>query len=324
MTYDPKTFAWWKDALAGKSPPIHNDQAMQGYYAFRPSKNAPPLPVALWYSKDGELLCKIGADPHRHGLEIWLGCARNPIPYDVYQNVLAGGEWPNEIRIETATGSESSMTSGKRANGNGEDAGLGHNSGDDYTALTGNIKEWVQQGQKIVKKGAPDTKAEADAASDVATKLVELSQEADNARIAEGRPHFDRYREINGKWNEFISDAKQVSRDLKTLVGIFIKKENERLREEARKVQEAATAAGASEEVTIAAPEVRVGTRKAISMVSQTYVEISDRKKVFEYLAAMEQPPQDVMEAVEKACLRLLKASVQVPGAKLETRKVAR
>jgi hypothetical protein len=328
-TFDPKAFDWWKAKLAGEDVPIHADQAMQGFYAYKPDKKKPPMPVAFWYDRGGELLCHLDGKPFRNGIEIWLGCSRNPISHAVYKSVLAGEGWPEEIRITTEDGKQdSTMSSG---------SGIGHNSGDapgDFTALTGNMREWIDKAGKVIKAGVPKTKEDADAVSDLATKLVELSGEADKNRLAETKPLRDKVDEINAKWNAAINEAKKVAKDLKTLVGIYIVEENKR-RNAAVEAARAAAAAELAKNSTETAPAdmpaidieaapVRTGTRKAVSMVNEQFVVIDDRAKVFAYFAALETPPQDIMDAIERRTFGLLKNGASVPGARLDSRQKAR
>lgn len=308
--YKPHEFAWWKDARAGKKVPMH-DVPMQGFYAYRPSKNAAPLPVAIWYSKDGELLGTVGAEngkprPFRNIAEIWVSVMRHHIDHDVFKDVVAGKPWPNEIIVRFDDGrSESSMT--------------GRNAASDETEMLGNIEEWSRQAEKALKKGIPENQEEADTVSDIATKLIDYCNEANARRLALTKPFRDAEDQVNAKWMPPIRGGKKLGGDLKTLLNLYMVAERKRRAEEAKKIAEQA-----GEGVAVVEAPVRVGTRKTVSIVKETFVVIEDRGKVMGYLAGMENMPQDVLDAIERATLRLLRAGISVPGAKLDTREKAR
>lgn len=316
MAYDKTETNWWRDALDGKTPPIHFDTPMRGFYAYRPGRDKELIAVAIWY-KDGDLKCTLNKQPVNYGLDVWTGCARHPIEYKVYTDVIEGQPWPNEIRAEMADGStQSTMTSA---------APVGHNSGDasdQFSVLTGNIEEWIRQADKALKGGPPKTKDEADKFADLATKLGDLVKEADAKRIDESKPFHDQWKEINARWNKYINPADPVIKKLKAAIGIFQKAERDRREAAAREAQEKAAEQGV--ELNIEAGPVRVGTRRAVTTVKRQVVEISDIKKAAAYFLDQETVPPLLVETIEKLAYHILKAGVKVPGAKLETKDVTR
>lgn len=309
--YDPATFEWWEDALEGVKPPIH-DIPMQGYFALKRSAKAVPEPVAIWY-KDGKVLSLVGGE--RIKVE-WLSVARNPIPFDVYEDVLAGKPWPHEIIIERADGST--------------DSTVGANATNDDEQLLGNIEEWTERGRKALKQGRVDTKEEADALTDIASKLTELCSEADKRRLERTKPHREAEAEINAKFNGKIKPASPVAKDLKTKAGVWLSAEKKRREDEAKALAEKLAAEqpagedGAAPTVTVTAAPVKVGTRgKSLAGYNVTFVEYDKndpdaRAKAAAYLLTKNVP--DFLEALDKAALRLLRAGDTIPGAKVGTR----
>lgn len=318
MDYAKEKFDWWRDKRAGKTVPLH-DIPMQGYYAWRPSKNQPPLPVAIWYNKNGDLCVKVGSEMKANGASYWLGCMRNDISYEVYKDVAQAGQpWPNELVFEAADGStESTMA--------------GHNSGDDDETLRENIREWTERARRALKKGNPETQAEADIIADLATKLHEMSEEGAQRRVKEGKPHFEAHREITGKWNAFISPAEEEVKRLKAAGAVFARAEKKRREDEAREAARVAKEAGQDPAgITVTAAPVRMGTRgKAVTMVKQSYVDYGEDKRKgvaagFAFLGALENVPPDVMDVVDKALKRILTSGIPIPGLKLGSRDVPR
>lgn len=313
--YDKTKFDWWKDSLAGKKPPMHADSPMQGYYAYRSSEKAKVQPVAFWYNANGEMLCKLGHTGVDYGLDIWMGAGRNPITHKVYTEVLGTGVWPHEIQIVTEDGKTQSTL----------DRGMGDNSGDKFTELKGDIENWAREAEKLKKKGPPENQTDADKMADVATKIADFQREADKLREIEKKPHWDAGKAVDAKWRPVIEKA-DIFKDLKALIDTFIRKENAKRAEEARKLQEKLNAEGAGETagVTISTVRATAGTRKTVSSVKKKVVKFTDIKAAALFLASMEEPPVDFMDVLSKRCYQLMNAGMKVPGAELETVESAR
>lgn len=309
--FDPKTFAWWKAALAGKEVPMHLKEAHQGYYAYRPSEKAVPLPVALWYDKGtGLLRCKIGdAIAPKPGIEYWPMVMRNPITFAIYESVMKGEPWPNEIRFETADGgTQSSM--------------IGHNSGDDDETLFGNIAEWKQRLAKAMKTPIK-TQEDADALADIATKLRELKDEADKRRKETTKPLRDEVDSINDRYNKHIEPAAFVVSSALASVKKWVREEKDRQAAALKAAKAAAKSAGV-EMPEVQAANVSAGTRKKVVTFFKDVAVIEDWPKVMASIAALDAIPNDVQTVITAAAERLLKAGVKVPGAKLEKKEFGR
>jgi hypothetical protein len=306
MNYQKDDWQWWRDNLAGKTVPMH-DVPMQGFYALKRSSKAAPEPVAVWY-KGGAVNMKVGNDLKT--VE-WVWIARNPIPHDVYKAVMAGEPWPHEVRITLADGSV--------------DSTLGSNTAGEDRDVLDDVDEWTRRADAAKKKGAPDTQEDADALSDIATKLAELKDAADKKRLATTKPLRDRVDEINEDFNKKIRPATIAVADLKTLIGIFQKKERDRRAAEAKVAEEAAKAAGA-ENVTIAAAPVRSGTRgKSVSLVKVAvvkYDESGGAMKAAQHL--VETAHEGFRTELDRIVLYLLRAGAKVPGATLDYEERAR
>jgi len=303
--YDPKKWDWWKDALAGKPVPLHADKAMQGYYAFRTASKQMPIPMAIWYVGD-ELKCKIGDTMQPDGIQYWLNAMRTPITHHTYKAVMAGEPWPEEIRITRSDGSTDSTM-------------VGHNAADDDEKIFGDIQEWMDMAARALKKGTPETQADADALSDIATKLRDLCNEADERRLRTTKPLRDKVEEINGIYNDRIRPGKQKATDCLTAVNVYIKAEQKKREEEAKKLRDLAAQQGIDPAVISDEPvKVRTGTRKTVSTVSRQVLSITDYPAVMTDLAKRN-PPSAFTEAMERWVFMLMKAGEKVPGAKLET-----
>lgn len=317
MTYNKAEWQWWKDSLAGKNPPMHANTPMQGYYAYRASANAPVQPVAFWY-KDDVMLCKVGKTNVDYGLDVWMGAGRNPITYADYKLVAIEDQpWPHEIIIVDADGKEQSSLQ----------RGMGDNIGDDpFIVISGNIDNWVATAEKLKKKGPPKTQVEANAISDVATKLAELQKEATAARVTEKEPHKQKVEEVDGKWMPVVRKA-EVYKDLKALIQKFLNAEDARRVAEAKKLQDELNKDKPDDGgtgVVVQAQRATAGTRRSVTMVKRKVVKFTDLKKTAEYFASMEEPPAAFIEAMTTNAYRILMAGAPVPGAKLEEKEFVR
>ena len=78
---DPYKF--WKDSLAGKNPPIVNEQLECGFYRMRagPRDNKWWVGVAIFANDDAGLICLIGNEPQSkdRAIEQWPWFAANPV-----------------------------------------------------------------------------------------------------------------------------------------------------------------------------------------------------------------------------------------------------
>jgi hypothetical protein len=336
MVFDPKTFDWWEAALESKAdttgqtpyPPIYNDTPMTGTYVLRPSKTEMPKAVIFWYgSQTGALLCKIDGQSVKYGLDIWTKCARAPLEREIYDGVITGAPWPEEIRLESG---DSTMT-----------AGPGHNSGDtekDLASLKGNVDEWIDRIKKAVKLGTPATQADADAVADLGTKLGDLLSDAEDKRKSITDPLYKVWKDEMGKW-EWITPSKTYVANAKGLANAFIQAETKRRKDEADAINAKAAEAAAAEAAKAGKPApaeavapvatvqpvtVRAGTRKTVVSAKRKVVKFDDFKAAAAFFCAMDPVPPGILEAVKYSTLQLLNAGVKVPGATIDTETFGR
>lgn len=83
-------FAWWRAALAGERPPIHDGEPQIGFYQRRLIKGGPMVPCAIRRNEDGVIVCEINGkatDPD----EAWTWLAAQPISQTDYRYMIARG-----------------------------------------------------------------------------------------------------------------------------------------------------------------------------------------------------------------------------------------
>jgi hypothetical protein len=88
-------FQFWRDALAGKSPPMDANTPQPGYYRKRAHKSGPWIPVAIW-RKNGDLVARVG-DKWDSASEIWTWVAGNPVSKNDAKYAFENGNiWPTD------------------------------------------------------------------------------------------------------------------------------------------------------------------------------------------------------------------------------------
>lgn len=96
------TSRWWRDACAGKRPPIRDGEPQPGFYQVKRVKRGPWLPARIWQVEhrneegdleaDVELHCEIAgekADPYQE----WPYLAKQPIHKLAFETLSADLKW---------------------------------------------------------------------------------------------------------------------------------------------------------------------------------------------------------------------------------------
>jgi hypothetical protein len=103
---DDDLYRWWRDALAGLDPPMHENEPQCGYFAIRLRKDGVEVPVRIWMDQDidpitGELCadeylrCTVLHDA-RDVYETWLWCCASPITKEQFDYLHARYVWHAE------------------------------------------------------------------------------------------------------------------------------------------------------------------------------------------------------------------------------------
>lgn len=101
-TPDAAAFRWWRDALAGRNPPIHDSDPQPGFYKRKLIKGGPFVPARIWIERhvdaDGLLTrqevirCEIG-DRAADAADQWSYLADNPITEADYRYMRDAAAW---------------------------------------------------------------------------------------------------------------------------------------------------------------------------------------------------------------------------------------
>ena len=105
---DPyEDYQWWRDALAGKNPPLHDGEPHVGWYKTKEFRGGPWLPCVIWRQSEvcpetGELL----SDETLHALKgeapadpraLWSWVCGSPISHEDYELLTRSTETTTDL-----------------------------------------------------------------------------------------------------------------------------------------------------------------------------------------------------------------------------------
>lgn len=90
-------YAWWRAALAGENPPIHDGDPQCGWFKRRLYRDGPWLHAVIWRASDGNIYCQVGGK-NKDAREAWNWLASNPITVEEYREIQSG-EQPEAFDI---------------------------------------------------------------------------------------------------------------------------------------------------------------------------------------------------------------------------------
>lgn len=296
MTEVADQYSFWRKRIAGEQPPIHDGEVQAGFYRLKGRNGFPDQPVAFWF-KEGALRCRIGSkDVEEHiARERWVWAQKFPITHELYKAIIAGEPWPDQHEAVT------------RSNNAPPD--------DSFEQLSEAIADLAREGLTLIEKGAAKTQDEADRASDLANRLGEFWNKADDARKAEKKPHDDAAKEVQVKWSPILTTAEVYKRIKAVVVTPFL---TAKQAAEAKQREEAAKAGAPLPEPTRST--TKAGTRgRSVALRSVKSVEITDRAALLAYFADGQQMTEFLQDMAQKA----VRAGVTPPGVKITETQVA-
>lgn len=285
-----RTFEYYEQALAGKSPPISESDPQPGYYKLRVGKGQPYEPVAIWEKPDGTLTMRLGdleVDPH----DYWTWCADKPVTKEDAKIAFKTGVWPGDVPLPAA---------------------IGDNSGE--LTLDQEIKDYMETAQQWAQSAdlKDVTKETADMAANYASHLGTLAGAFESKRKDLIRPHLDAQREINSYYNPILDEVKKAIKSLKKITGIWLQAEQEKHDKVAKDLDLAPAEA----------PRARAGGQRGRRVGLRTVVkcEVKDQDAVLAW--ALEHHKRDMIRRACELAEVAVKQGQEVPGAeRVETKE---
>jgi hypothetical protein len=324
-------WAWWQAALKnpaaiGKTLPVHDGDAQQGYYRAK-NRDKGFDPVAIFYPEGSEQLVAYRAGREVRAEDIWSWCCRYPVSYEAYNAALEGKGWPDDDKVVAAQ-------LATPATAPAAEPTVGDNSGDVDEATT--LKDQIENalaGMKAYEKISDDKTAEK--ALSLRNRLNELSRDADKIRTREKEPHLEAGKAVDSKWQPLVKKAKAGADQVRDAMSAWETVKLQRRREEERKQQEAARAAEEArraaepatgeqhgEAAVLEAPKVDVqpdaapstirgSYGKAASVSAKTVVdEVTDWQALAVYMSSHKEAQTLLLQLAQRA----IDAGRSVPG----------
>lgn len=300
-------YAYWRARLAGQDIPLPDEPAPGRYriparrtdgVGYRPAKSTP---VAIWRNLNGRLVAQVRRHSivdeteewHEFVSSSWPRCMA--VPEEQYANVaFRDGSWPDESDAVT------------RSNQAPPD--------DTLEAITERIADLAREAQRLIDKGAAQTKDEADQASDLANLLGKLEKRADELHEKEKEPHLIAGREVDDRWRAPRSNAKTTKDRLKAAVVtpflVALKKEQD-------EAEFQRLLSGDTKELHPAEkPKATAGSRgRPVSLRPQKRAAIEDQDAL--YQACREHPK--VKAALQEIADAAARSGTALPGTKIVT-----
>lgn len=289
-------YEFWRRRLAGEELPIHDGEYQAGFYRMK-DRTGNSHPVAYWFAKDGTIRCRIGTKDvnEQTAAERWMWASKSPITHEIYKAVVGGAPWPDQHEAVS------------KSNNAPPD--------DSLEGLTAAIDDLAREADALIKKGAAATQDDADRASDLANRLGEFWNKADNARKAEKKPHDDAAKAVQEKWIPVLTAAEIYKRIKLVVVTPFLTKKQA----DERKAREDAAKAGAPLPEPVRST-TKAGTRgRSVALRTIKQVEITDRAALLAYFAEGDDMTRYLQDRAEKA----VRAGVNPPGVKVVEQQVA-
>ncbi|NTF67927.1 hypothetical protein [Rhizobium rhizogenes] len=321
-------WSWWRAALKnpaaiGKTLPVHDGDAQQGYYRAK-NKDKTFDPVAIFYPEGSDELVAYRSGREVRADEVWSFCCRYPVTFETYTAATEGRGWPDD---------DVTVAAQIKA----PEPGIGDNSGEVDEAET--LKDQIE----AAKKGASSyDKIKDDAtlakAQSLRSRLLELKGEAEKKHKKEKEPHLEAGRAVDKRWLPLAKDAEAIAKNIRSAMDDWeTEKLQERRRQERAAEQarldaiEAARKADPDGEVTVAPPPPAF-TAAAPAPIKGTYgkaASVSIKKVVAEVtdwaaLSAFMIGHPDFQNCLKDLAQRAIDKGHDVPGVKVEERAAVR
>lgn len=222
-------WAWWQAALknpasVGKTLPVHEGDAQQGYYRAK-NQDKTFEPVAIFYPEGSNELVA-----YRNGREVrpddvWTWCCRHPVTFEAYTDAVDGKGWPDDDKVVAAQVQPPEPT-------------IGDNSGqvDEAETLKDQIYAALKGTEAYAKISDDDTSAKA---LSLRNRLNELSGNADKVRVKLKAPFLEAEREVDAKFQPLVKSAKAGADKVKQAIADWETVKLQELRKREREAEAA-------------------------------------------------------------------------------------
>ncbi|MBG6211725.1 hypothetical protein IWQ49_006416 [Labrenzia sp. EL_126] len=307
-------FDYWRKALAGQNPPIHEGEAQVGFYRKRnkPYKGKPMAdePVAIYWHGD-KLIAVQGTEKRSKQVDpndLWTWVADKPISYEEYLEAFHKGKWEKAVE------------------GLQDERGVGDNNppADPFEAFNAELQSVLKMAEEAMSEDIK-TKEDADRFVNIKDRLLQLGKDGEEKRKAEKKPHDDAGKAVQKKWSPALGDVDTTKKKLVGRINDWIRAEEQRIAKEQLAAAKAAEEAGEELPVQSASP-VQIGgavSGRKTSMRSRKGAVITDPVALAKFLLSGDVPNPDLMAALQKCANKIVANGAEAPGIDQESKRSA-
>ncbi len=323
-------WSWWRAALKnpaaiGKTLPVHDGDAQQGYYRAK-NKDKTFDPVAIFFPEGSDELVAYRSGREVRADEVWSFCCRYPVTFEAYTAATEGKGWPDD---------DAAVAAQVKA----PEPGIGDNSENERVDEAETLKDQIEAALarlKAYEKIADDETAKK--ALSLRNRLNELSGQAEKIRVKQKEPHLEAGKAVDAKWQPLVKSAKAGADKVRDAIGAWetVKLQEQRKREreieQARIAAEQAASEQSAEVEVLEAPAPVSAVEAAPTPIKPTYgkaASVSIKKVVTEVTDWAALSSYMLNHPDFQACLRDLAQRATdkghtVPGVKVEERAAVR
>lgn len=328
---NPQDYVYWRAALAGERPAVHERDPQCGYYALpiRNGRNATGSnrwPVAVWRAAPNEIVglrgYEIAAMPIDPA-DTWLEFAAHPITEATYEAAFKAGRFPDDLPAE-ALARPRAPTSDGEARPNA-------------VAPEEAMSDQIDAATKSAEGVAVESDEDLGKAQSLRARLNELASSADKMRDVEKRPHLEAGRVVDAKWQPLIKKAKDAANTVASIASRYLNERDRKAREATAAAQRAASeAARAAEAANVPPPppvtpppqpapvtSIKGGYGRGAAVVMVVVAKVVDPAAFLAHLVASGDAP--LGDFLRERASQLAKAGVEtMPGVEIGTEKRVR
>lgn len=199
-------YSLWEQRLSGVPVPIF-DEPQAGYYRHRKANQ----PVVIWHQDDVWYALMGGKPVNAHS--VWFAVCENPIPYDLYESVMAGNAWPD-------TPPEAETLEEDEEIPQDEHSLLNEALDREQSA----IRKYFANGRQVASQ------EEADTIANWIGRLKILEEKAETTRVRLKKPHDEAAKEVQAKWKPTVDKASNLIKGLKQAIETWALEQARQLR----------------------------------------------------------------------------------------------
>lgn len=304
---------YWRQALAGNQPQIHEGEPKTGFYRKRnkPYNGKPQAdqPVAIWAGDDGNMIALIGPQDRAESVDpasIWTWVADKPVSYEDYQAAHEKNAWDKAIEgLEPLRG-----------------AGDNNPPEDVFAELSEQLDAVQKLADEALSKDTL-TDDDSDRLVNIKDRMIELYKAAEAERKAEKKVHDEAGKAVQKKWKPLLEGADSAKKKLLARITDFLKRKQQAEAKAAYLAAKEAEAKGEDIPVlqTRRAQSGGAVSGRKTSLRTRKFGVIDDPLAFAVWLVENKNP--DMLQTLETCANRIAASGADAPGVTVKKEQVA-